>query len=156
MLISKYIQIEFADSSMKACNALHDIREGVKSASLNLYARYDVQIQTPMLYGKDKDKVVVEIKIPNEIVDIFSIGPHLKGIANYLLKHCNGQYNQYLVGKRLLVYTEVATPNSSENHFDTVDKLNAVARFAKFLERTDEEAIDALSQILVIIKNAEN
>ena len=53
MLVSKNIQIEFADSSMKAIDAIHDIREGVRRASLNLYSRYDVQIQTPMLYGED-------------------------------------------------------------------------------------------------------
>ena len=35
MLISKNIQIEFADSSIKAINAINDIREGVRSASLN-------------------------------------------------------------------------------------------------------------------------
>ena len=66
MLVSKNIQIEFADSSMKAIDAIYDIREGVRSASLNLYSRYDVQIQTPMLYGEDK--VVVEIKIPEDRV----------------------------------------------------------------------------------------
>lgn len=71
MLVSKNIQIEFADSSMKAIDAIHDIREGVRSASLNLYSRYDVQIQTPMLYGEDK--VVVEIKIPEEKVETFAI-----------------------------------------------------------------------------------
>ncbi|MFR8352035.1 MAG: hypothetical protein ACLVB1_04470 [Blautia obeum] len=102
MLISKNVQIEFADSSMKAIDAIYDIREGVKSASLNLYSRYDVQIQMPMLYGEDK--VVVEIKIPEEIIETFSIGPHLKGIANYLLKNCNGRYDKYLVGRRFCVY----------------------------------------------------
>lgn len=40
MLISKNIQIEFANSSIKAMDAIHDIREGVRSASLNLYSRY--------------------------------------------------------------------------------------------------------------------
>ena len=90
MLVSKNIQIEFADSSMKAIDAIYDIREGVRSASLNLYSRYDVQIQTPMLYGEDK--VVVEIKIPEDRVETFAIGPHLKGVANYLLKSCNGRY----------------------------------------------------------------
>ena len=94
MLVSKNIQIEFADSSMKAIDAIHDIREGVRSASLNLYSRYDVQIQTPMLYGEDK--VVVEIKIPEDRVENFAIGPHLKGVANYLLKSCNGRYDQYV------------------------------------------------------------
>ena len=154
MLVSKNIQIEFADSSMRAIDAIHDIREGVRSASLNLYSRYDVQIQTPMLYGEDK--VVVEIKIPEEIVNTFSIGPHLKGVANYLLKSCNGRYNQYLVGKRLLVYTEIATPDMSDNRFPLENRLEAVAKFAKLLERSDEEAMEAISRILVILKDTEN
>lgn len=76
MLISKNIQIEFADSTIKAIDAIYDIREGVRSASLNLYSRYGVQIQTPMVYSDDK--VVVEVKIPEEIVNTFAIGPHLK------------------------------------------------------------------------------
>lgn len=154
MLISKSIQIEFADSSIKAIDAIYDLREGVRSASLNLYSRYDVQLQTPMLYGEDK--VVVEIKIPEEIVETFSIGPHLKGVANYLLKNCNGRYNNYVVGKRLLVYTEVATPNVLDNRFPMEDRLEAVAKFARLLERFDDDAMDAISKILVILKDNEN
>jgi len=154
MLVSKNIQIEFADSTMKAIDAIHDIREGVRSASINLYSRYNVQIQTPMLYGKDK--VVVEIKIPEEMVDTFSIGPHLKGVANYLLKSCNGRYDEYVVGKRLLTYTEVAAPNASDNDFLMEDRLEAVVKFAKLLERSDEEAMDAISKILDILKDTKN
>lgn len=154
MLISKNVQIEFADSSMKAIDAIHDIREGVKNASLNLYSRYDVQIQAPMLYSKDK--VVVEIKIPEEIVDTFSIGPHLKGVSSYLLKYCNGRYDKYVVGKRLLVYTEVAAPDMSDNRFPMEDRLDAVAKFAKLLERSDEEAMNAINKILIILKDTEN
>ena len=150
MLISKNIQIEFADSTIKAIDAIHDIREGVRSASLNLYSRYGVQIQTPMVYGDDK--VVVEVKIPEEIVSTFAIGPHLKGVAAYLLKQCNGRYDDYLVGKRLLSYTEIAAPDASENKFCMEDRLEAVSKFAKLLERSDEEAIDAISKILMIIK----
>ena len=150
MLISKNIQIEFADSTIKAIDAIHDIREGVRSASLNLYSRYGVQIHPPMVYGDDK--VVVEVKIPEEIVDTFSIGPHLKGVATYLLKQCNGRYDDYLVGKRLLSYTEIAAPDASENKFRMEDRLEAVSNFAKLLERSDEEAMDAISKILIIIK----
>lgn len=150
MLISKNVQIEFADSDKKAIDAIHDIREGVRSASLNLYSRYGVQIQTPMVYGEDK--VVVEVKIPEEIADTFSMGPHLKGIAAYLLKQCNGRYDNYLVGKRLLSYIEVATPDTSENKFCMEDRLEAVSKFAKLLVRSDEEAMDAISKILMIIK----
>lgn len=154
MLISKSVQIEFADSSMRAIDAIHDIRAGVQSASLNLFSRHDVQIQTPMLYGDDK--VVVEMKIPEEIADTFSIGPHLKGVANYLLKNCNGRYDKYIVGKRLLVYTEVAAPDMSDNRFPMEDRLEAVAKFAKLLERSDEEAMDAIDKILIILKDTEN
>lgn len=150
MLISKNIQIEFANSTIKAIDAIHDIREGVRSASLNLYSRYGVQIQTPMVYGDDK--VVVEVKIPEEIVNAFAIGPHLKGVATYLLKQCNGRYDDYLVGRRLLSYTEIAAPDVSENKFCIEDRLETVSKFAKLLERSDEEAIDAISKILMIIK----
>ena len=38
----------------------------MKMMMMNLYSRYGVQIQTPMVYGDDK--VVVEVKIPEEIV----------------------------------------------------------------------------------------
>lgn len=150
MLVSKNIQIDFADSSMKAINAIHDIREGVRSASLNLYSRYDVQIQTPMCYGTDK--VVVEIKIPEEIVGTFSIGPHLKGVANYLLKNCNGRYDKYVVGKRLLVYTEVAAVGAPDIRFSMEERLEAVVNFTRLLERSDEEAMDAVSKILTILR----
>ncbi|WP_281666410.1 hypothetical protein [Gemella morbillorum] len=148
MLISKNIQIEFADSTIKAIDAIYDIREGVRSVSLNLYSRYGVQIQTPMVYGDDK---VVEVKIPEKIVDTFAIGPHLKGVATYLLKQCNGRYDNYLVGKRLLSYTEIAAPDASENKFPMEDRLEAVLKFAKLLERSGEEAMDAISKILMII-----
>ncbi len=154
MLVSKNIQIDFANSSMKAIDAILDIKEGVKNASLNLYSRYDVQIQMPKLY--DKDKVVVEIKIPEEIAESFSIGPHLKGVANYLLKNCNGRYNQYVVGNRLLVYTEVAEPNSADDAFPMEYKLEAVAQFAKLLERSDEDAMNLINRILIILKEANN
>lgn len=150
MLISKNIQIEFADSEIKAVDAIADIRNGVKSASLNLFSRYGVQIQTPMVYGDDK--VVVEVKIPEEIVSTFAIGPHLKGVSTYLLKQCNGRYEDYVVGKRLLSYTEIAAPDASENTFRMEDRLEAVSKFAKLLERSDEEAMEAINKILIIIK----
>ena len=89
MLISKYIQIDFADSRIRTIDAIHDIRKAAESAGLNLYSRYDVQLQYPMPSGGDK--VVVEVKIPEEIINTFSIGNHLRGISAYLLKYCNGK-----------------------------------------------------------------
>ena len=150
MDISKNIQIEFANSEIKAVDAIADIINGVTSASWNLRSRYGVQIQTPKVYGDDK--VVVEVKIPEEIASTFAIGPHLKGVSTYLLKQCNGRYGDYVVGKRLLSYTEIAAPDASENTFRMEDRLEAVSKFAKLLERSDEEAMEAISKILIIIK----
>mgnify|MGYP004486373005 CR=1 FL=1 len=137
MLVSKYIQIEFANSSIKAIDAVHDIRKGVEAAALNLYSRYDVQI-----------------RIPEDIVDNFSIGPHLKGVANYLLKSCNNKYDEYVVGKRLLVYTVIATPQRSEHHNLRMEKrLEAIEDFVRLLKRSDDNAINAINEIIEILKN---
>ena len=108
MLVSKMVQIEFTDSSIQAADAIYDIRKAAESASINLNLRYDVVLQYPML--ADENKVVVELKIPEEIVDTFSVGNHLRGISTYLLKRCGGRYDKYLVGKRLLNYIEIPTP----------------------------------------------
>lgn len=151
MLESKFIQIEFANENIKAVDAMKDIYDGIKSASLNLYSRYDVHIETPTICGGDK--VVVELRIPKEIISTFLIGPHLKGIASYLLKNCNHKYDEYLVGKRLLVYTEIATPDMSNNKFTLVDRLEAISKFAKLLERSDSDAMEAITNILNILKN---
>ena len=64
MLISKKVQIEFANPQMKAIDAIQDIRNAAKYAGLNLFSRYDVRLQMPMAY--EDDKVVVEILIPQD------------------------------------------------------------------------------------------
>ena len=140
MLVSKTIQIEFTDSSIQAADAIYDIRKAAESASLNLNLRYDVQLQYPML--ADDNKVVVELKIPEEIVDTFSVGNHLRGISTYLLKRCGGRYDKYLVGKRLLNYIEIPTPEVKTDKLPMVDRLEAIVRFTKLLERSDSETFD--------------
>ena len=55
-----------------------------------------------------------------------------------------------------MVYTEIATPDMSDNRFPLENRLEAVAKFAKLLERSDEEAMEAISRILVILKDTEN
>lgn len=150
MLVSKTIQIEFTDSSIQAADAIYDIRKAAESASLNLYSRHDVQLQYPML--ADDDKVVVEIKIPEEIVDTFSVGNHLRGISTYLLKKCDGRYDKHLVGKRLLNYTEIPTPEVRTDKIPMIDRLEAIIAFTKLLERSDAEALDYINRILIILK----
>ena len=151
MLISKHIQIDFADPQIRAIDAIQDIRKATESAGLNLFSRYDVQLQYPMPFG---DRVVVEIKIPDEIIDTFAVGNHLRGISAYMLKYCNGKYDQYLVGKRLLTYTEVSEPKGSPEGLPMVDRLEAVAKFARLLARNDEDSLDQISRILVILKES--
>ena len=153
MLCSKFIQIDFADSRICAMDAIHDLRKAAEYAGLNLYSRYDVQLQCPML--SDTGKVVVEIKIPEEIADSFAIGNHLRGISSYLLKNCGGRYNQYLVGNRLLNYNEIPKPSESSEKLSMADRLEAVAAFARLLERCDDEASDQINRIMAILSIAE-
>lgn len=44
----------------------------------------------------------------------------------------------------------------SDNRFPMEDRLEAIAKFARLLERSDEEAMDAISKILIILKDTEN
>ena len=151
MLVTKRIQIEFADPAIRAIDHIQDIRKAAENAGLNLYSRYNVQLQYPM---PDGDRVVVEIKIPEEIAETFAIGNHLRGISNYLLSKWNDRYHQYLIGKRLLNYNELGDSDKRQPELAAVDRLEAVAAFAKLLERNDEEAMDAISRILIILKEA--
>ena len=98
------------------------------------------------------DKVVVEVKVPDVISDTFAVGNHLRGIASYLLKKCNGRYDQYVVGKRLLNYNEIPSPEVKSEKMSMVDRLEAIISFARLLERSDEEAMDQISRILIILR----
>lgn len=149
MLISKMVQIEFANPGMKAADAIYDIRKASQNAGLNLYSRYDVQLQMPMVID---DKVIVEVKVPDIIADTFAIGNHLRGIASYLLKQCNGRYDQYVIGKRLLNYNELPSLEAKSDGMPMVDRLEAIVSFTRLLERSDEEAMDQISRILIILR----
>lgn len=152
MLITKKILIEFADPSIRAIDHIQDIRKAAEYAGLNLYSRYDVQLQYPM--PTTDDKVVVEIMIPEEIVETFAVGNHLRGISSFLLKQCGNRYQKFLVGKRLLNYIEVSEPDHTPTGLAMVDRLEAIVSFTKLLERSDSEALDQISRILVILKEA--
>ena len=151
-MVTKKIQLEFADPSVRAIDHIQDIRQAAVSAGLNLNSRYDVQLQYPMPTADDR--VVVEIKIPDEIAETFAVGNHLRGISNYLLSRCGDRYQKYLVGKRLLNYIEVSDSEHKPAGLAMIDRLEAVGAFAKLLERSDDEALDQISRILVILKEA--
>ena len=149
-MVTKRIQLEFADPSVRAIDCLQDIRKAAENAGLNLYSRYNVQLQYPM--PTTDDKVVVEIKIPDEIVETFAVGNHLRGISNYLLNRCEDRYQNFLVGKRLLNYVEVLESEHETRGLIMVDRLEAIVSFTKLLERSDDEGLDQINRILVILK----
>ncbi|MBR2806883.1 MAG: hypothetical protein IKE18_08935 [Oscillospiraceae bacterium] len=154
MLVNKTIQLEFADSGIKAIDHIQDIRDAVSNAELNLYSRYNVRIGVPMPTADNK--VVVEIRIPEDIVGTFAIGNHLRGVSNYLLTRYRGRYQKYLVGKRLLNYIELSYVDQETPGFSMTDRLEAIVAFSKLLERSDDEALDQISRILVILNETEN
>lgn len=153
MLTSKIVQIEFADSRIKAEDAILDIRKAAQFVSLNLYSRYDVQLQAPVVFNDGR--VAVEVKIPQERADDFAIGNHLRGVSMYLLKKCGDQYGKYLVGNRLLTYTEISAANTEDISFSVTDRLEAIASFAHLLERSDSDSLDRISRILSILKETD-
>ena len=151
MMVSKFVQIEFADSRIRAIDAAQDIRKAIQAASLNLYSRYDVQLQEP---AWTDGRVVIEVRIPEDIVDTFRVGYRLRGISTYLLKHCNGRYEQYLVGKRLLNYTVLSENEQEPKGLSMVKRLEAIAKFARLLERNDDDAMGYIAQIVTILNEA--
>lgn len=98
----KTIMIKFVNPSLNIYHAISDMSDAIKNASYNLYSRYGVTILKPVIYTDDA--VVVKLKIPQ---NDFSIGRHLRGISKYLLEKCDDRYSRYVVGTRLLTYTEL-------------------------------------------------
>ncbi len=152
MAVTKRVQLEFADPRIRAIDYIQDIRKAAENAGLNLFSRYRVRLQYPM--PTDNDGVVVDIVIPDEIAATFAVGNHLRGISSYLLSRCGGRYQEFLVGKRLLNYVEVTESDYTPKELSAVDRLEAVASFARLLERSDKEALELINQILVILGEA--
>lgn len=149
-MVTKTIQLEFADPSVRAIDYIQDIRKAAEYAGLNLYSRYDVRLQHPM--PTPDNNVIVDIMIPDEIADTFSIGNHLRGVSAYLLSKCGDRYQKFLVGKRLLYYTEVSDESFEPMGLAMVDRLEAIVEFTKLLERSDDEALDQIRRMMAILK----
>ena len=150
-MVTKRVQIEFADPRIKAVDYIQDIRKAAANAGLNLYSRHNVQLQIPKLEG---DRVVLELKIPDELSETFAIGNHLRGLSNFLLSNWKERYQPYLFGKRLIYFRAVNDSDATDTDLQMVDRLEAIALFAKLLERNDEEGKKMISQILEILKEA--
>ena len=153
-MIKKIVQLEFADSRIRAIDHIQDLRKAAEKAGLNLFSRYNVRLQYPM--PTPDDRVVVEIDIPDEIAATFAIGNRLRGISQFLLDKMKDSYQPFLVGNRLLHYIEVEAPVQPPMVFSMADRLDAIISFTKLMERSDEEALDQISRILTILKETTN
>jgi hypothetical protein len=148
-MVNKKVRIEFADPRINAIDAISDIRKAAENAAMNLNMRYDIQLQYPM---PENGMVTVGIRIPEDQAEGFAFGNRLRGISSYLLKNCNGKYNQYLVGKRLLTYTEIKENPNEKKELTMAERFEAIASFARLLERNDAEAVDKINRISRILR----
>ena len=156
MAVTKRVIIEFASPDIRAIDCIQDIRLASKNASLNLNMRYDVILQYPM--PTDDDRVYLDIRIPDELVDSFSYGKRLRGISSFLLKSYGEKYERYLVGNRLITYTLIEEDGQESKRkpggISMAERLEAVAEFARLPERSDEDAIFHINRIMLILKEA--
>lgn len=147
-MVTKKVFINFADTRIQAIDYISDIRKAAENAGLNLFSRYGIQLQYPM---PDNGRVAVEINIPEEIANDFKYGNRLRGIATYLLKECDGKYNDHIIGNRLLIYTEVDNPKQQADELTGDDKVKAIEKFSRLLLRTDNVAINRIERIIDIL-----
>ncbi len=148
-MVTKKVFINFADTRIQAIDYISDIRKAAENAGLNLFSRYGIQLQYPM---PDNGRVAVEINIPEEIANDFKYGNRLRGIATYLLKECDGKYNDHIIGNRLLIYTEVDNPIQQQtDELTGDDKVKAIEKFSRLLLRTDNIAINRIERIIDIL-----
>ena len=156
MAVNVTVLIDFADSSIRTVDHINDIRDAVRSAGLNLNMRYDVVLQWPM--RTEDDRVALEIRMPEELVGNFSYGRRLQGIAGYLLRYHGDKYKEHVVGNRLLTYTVLDGTESERKRQPAgpsmVERLEAMAEFARLLERSDEDSLFHINRIQLILKEA--
>ena len=104
-MITKKVMIEFANPRIKVKDHLSDINKAIDHAKFNLYCRHHIRLN--LLTISQIDKVVIEMEIPEEAIENFSIGNHLRGISKYLLKEYGNYYKNFTMGKRLFYYIEL-------------------------------------------------
>lgn len=137
-MIQKNYLIEFAHPTIKAVDHLDDIRMAIAHASSNLLSRYGIELGRPLV--TENNSVTVTVGIPDEMVIDFNAGNRLRGISRYLLKSCSFPYQDYLIGTRLMTYTDWSAGALFDEHYESwtpicVDKSGhewfLVERFTK-------------------------
>lgn len=107
-MIKTLVRINFASPEIKMSQEDYKfLCEAVTHASHNLRMKHDVIIHQPILVDDEFDRYcTIELEIPEEQINNFNIGIHLKGIAGYLLKRYPDKFRPYLMGSRLFLYKE--------------------------------------------------
>ncbi len=139
LVMIKTIKIEFCNPLINIYQAIDDIIDAIKNASYNLYSRHGVKILKPILYTNEA--VIIILNIPEYFEKTFLVGRHLKGVSEYLLKQCDGRYNQYIVGTRLMKYTEL--PNM---YFENLGSISDM--FEMFSDADKNYIFELLSRII--------
>lgn len=142
-------KVEFVSKEISAFEAFQDLEKATENASVNLFAKYNIQLELPRII--EDNIVVLDVFLPDSLAKNFNIGPHMKGIAAYLLKQCSG-YERYIVSKRLLTYTIIPAPDESNNLIPVGDRLRAISDFAKLLEKNDRCSVKKIQKIMNILK----
>lgn len=99
----KKVRITLADPHQIFADCYNDIMYGTISASYNLSSQHNINIVRASLDG---ESVLLEMDIPDDMVDGFNYGYHLRGVAVYLRKRFPEKYPIRRDG-RLLRYEEV-------------------------------------------------
>lgn len=150
MLITKTVQVEFANPAFKAVECIADIRKAAENASLHLFSQYDVRLEMPRVINDYQ--VVMDVRIPDNIVENFQIGNHLRGIAAYLIKYCDGKYDNAAVGKRLLSYTVVSDAQyKKSDNYNIEQKLSLISQLIEVLKSNDKLSLQKIEKIKKIL-----
>lgn len=146
--ISRFVQLEFADPTIDASDNIDYIREAVEFARGNLFTRHHVILNLPII--TEFNRVVVELKVPENINEGFSTGKRLHGIAGYLLKTYPEKFHKY--NNRLFHYIESNTIcNGEQGKLSLAVRTDAMVKFAVLLGRDDRESINKIVTILKIL-----
>jgi len=148
-MVTKKVQIEFANSEWNIVDSYQDLKCAVQSASLNLFSKYNVRLEMPRVINGSQ--VVMDVKIPDEIAGDFSIGNHLRGLAAYLMKYCDGKYQNAVVGKRLLNYIDLPV-SEDELEAKMVQQLSMISKFVELLKNNDKDSLEKINKISMILE----
>lgn len=149
MARTRRFRIEFVHPDLRAADHILDLCEAAEFAGLNLLSRYDIRLRPPM--QSLEGKVYVEVTMPDSMAEKFSVR-QLRGISAYLLKKYPERYREYTVGTRLLTYDNSnQKPGANPQDITMADRLEAVSRFTRLLQRNDREALEQIEQIMEIL-----